>query len=290
MRREHRDRDPPALAQLAHVELALGLESDDEEEERHQPLVDPVAQVRRDPAAAEIGRELRRPHRFVAVQTMASSTTAAPRSSRRAARSRCRSRCSGSREPASRGCAPKLCDRCSRRWTRKPCRRLSRDRPPSPAEGAFARRCASGEERTALRRCVSSNADVYITCIIERSVEVSLIPTCRRVRLARVRGLLSRPLGERSGEIITRSGDADPRAGEVRASICAATSTRVYSALATSRRPSKPTSSPGSARNQADPPLVIAGIAARRQPIPGRSALQPSGSASSTMIPSGPRT
>ena len=34
-----------ALAQLAEVELALGLEADDEEEERHQALVDPVAQV-----------------------------------------------------------------------------------------------------------------------------------------------------------------------------------------------------------------------------------------------------
>ena len=37
-----------ALAQLAHVELALGLEPDDEEEERHQALVDPVAQVDRE--------------------------------------------------------------------------------------------------------------------------------------------------------------------------------------------------------------------------------------------------
>ena len=38
----------PALAQLAEVELALGLQPDDEEEERHQSLVDPVAQVHRD--------------------------------------------------------------------------------------------------------------------------------------------------------------------------------------------------------------------------------------------------
>ncbi len=43
----------PALAQLAEVELALGLQPDDEEEERHQPLVDPVAQVGRDPAAPD---------------------------------------------------------------------------------------------------------------------------------------------------------------------------------------------------------------------------------------------
>ena len=50
-RGDHGDRQAPALAQLAEVELALGLQPDDEEEERHQPLVDPVAQVGRDAAA-----------------------------------------------------------------------------------------------------------------------------------------------------------------------------------------------------------------------------------------------
>ena len=40
-----RQRDAPALAQLAHVELAPRLQADDEEEEHHQPVVDPVAQV-----------------------------------------------------------------------------------------------------------------------------------------------------------------------------------------------------------------------------------------------------
>ena len=65
---EHRDRQPPALAQLAEVELALGLEPDDEEEERHQPLVDPVAQVGRDAAAADRDRQPRAPQRFVGVR------------------------------------------------------------------------------------------------------------------------------------------------------------------------------------------------------------------------------
>ena len=42
-RRDQRDRDAPPLAQLPHVELALGLEPEDQEEERHQALVDPDA-------------------------------------------------------------------------------------------------------------------------------------------------------------------------------------------------------------------------------------------------------
>jgi hypothetical protein len=44
-RRQKRQGDPPALAQLADVDLALGLQSRDEEEERHQPLVHPAAEV-----------------------------------------------------------------------------------------------------------------------------------------------------------------------------------------------------------------------------------------------------
>ena len=42
---EHRQRDAPSLSQLAHVELAARLEADHEEEQRHQALVDPVAQI-----------------------------------------------------------------------------------------------------------------------------------------------------------------------------------------------------------------------------------------------------
>ncbi len=44
-RRKHRDRQTAPLAQLAQIELALCLEANDEEEERHQPFVDPVAQA-----------------------------------------------------------------------------------------------------------------------------------------------------------------------------------------------------------------------------------------------------
>ena len=63
-----RDRDPPPLAQLPHVELALGLEPEDQEEERHQALVHPVPQVLGDPGVPEADRELRRPDRLVRVR------------------------------------------------------------------------------------------------------------------------------------------------------------------------------------------------------------------------------
>jgi hypothetical protein len=64
-RGEHRDGQPAALAQLAEVELALGLESHDEEEQGHQALVDPGAQIGRDPGVTEVDRELRRPDGLV---------------------------------------------------------------------------------------------------------------------------------------------------------------------------------------------------------------------------------
>ena len=67
-RRAERGRDAPAVAQLADVELALGLEPDDEEEERHQPLVDPLAQLERDAVVAEADRELGGPDRLVGVR------------------------------------------------------------------------------------------------------------------------------------------------------------------------------------------------------------------------------
>src|SRR6201992_4150120 len=41
-RRQQRVPEPVVLAQLAEVDLAFGLQPDDEEEERHQPLVAPA--------------------------------------------------------------------------------------------------------------------------------------------------------------------------------------------------------------------------------------------------------
>jgi hypothetical protein len=46
--RHERHDEAPALAQLADVELAPRLEPDDEEEQDHQPVVDPVPEVLRD--------------------------------------------------------------------------------------------------------------------------------------------------------------------------------------------------------------------------------------------------
>ena len=46
---QQRQREPPPLPQLAQVELPPRLEADDEEEERHQPAVHPVAKIQRDP-------------------------------------------------------------------------------------------------------------------------------------------------------------------------------------------------------------------------------------------------
>ena len=45
---EQRQGKASALAQLSEVELAPRLEPDDEEEERHQAAVDPLAQVEAD--------------------------------------------------------------------------------------------------------------------------------------------------------------------------------------------------------------------------------------------------
>ena len=64
-RRQHRQGEAAALAQLADVELAPHLEPDDEEEERHQAAVHPVAQALRDARAAEPDRELRPPDAVV---------------------------------------------------------------------------------------------------------------------------------------------------------------------------------------------------------------------------------
>ena len=92
-----RQSEPPSLPQLAEVELAPRLEPDDEEEERHQPAVHPLAQVERDAVSAELDRERRLPQRVVrrrvdvhpssAAMVAASRTAAPPVSVRRNSRS-----------------------------------------------------------------------------------------------------------------------------------------------------------------------------------------------------------
>ena len=63
-----RDHHVAPLPQLTYREFALGLEPDDEEEERHQALVHPVTQVQRDTGVAEVDRKPGRPRRLVGVR------------------------------------------------------------------------------------------------------------------------------------------------------------------------------------------------------------------------------
>ena len=66
--REHGQREAPAIAQLAEVELATSLEADDEEEERHQAAVDPPPEVERDVRVPDCDREARRPDACIRVR------------------------------------------------------------------------------------------------------------------------------------------------------------------------------------------------------------------------------
>ncbi len=54
-----------AFSQLAYVELAPGLQPDDEEEKRHQPVGDPFPQVLRDAPVADLDRQFGSPDRLV---------------------------------------------------------------------------------------------------------------------------------------------------------------------------------------------------------------------------------
>jgi hypothetical protein len=60
--------DPAAVGQLPDRELAPHLEADDEEEDRDQPVADPVAEVHGDPAVADPDRDLGLPQRLVGVR------------------------------------------------------------------------------------------------------------------------------------------------------------------------------------------------------------------------------
>ena len=64
-RGQHRDRHAAPVAQLAQVELALRLEPDHQEEQRHEALVDPVAQVERQRVVADADRQVGGPERLV---------------------------------------------------------------------------------------------------------------------------------------------------------------------------------------------------------------------------------
>ena len=54
---EDRRRDPAPFPQLSHVELTADLEADDEEEERHESVVDPAAEIQRQVVGPQADRE-----------------------------------------------------------------------------------------------------------------------------------------------------------------------------------------------------------------------------------------
>ena len=76
---EHRQGEAAALAQLADVELAPHLEPDDEEEERHQAVVDPIAEVLGDARVADPDRECVCQTRLVGGRSMLAQASAATR-------------------------------------------------------------------------------------------------------------------------------------------------------------------------------------------------------------------
>ena len=59
------DKTKALSAELSQIELSSRLEPDDEEEERHQPAVHPIAKIQRDACVADVDRELRPPERVV---------------------------------------------------------------------------------------------------------------------------------------------------------------------------------------------------------------------------------
>ena len=65
--RGHGQRRAPHGGELAHEDLALYLEADDQEEHRHQPVVDPVGEVLGEREVAHPHAQLRVPQRGVAL-------------------------------------------------------------------------------------------------------------------------------------------------------------------------------------------------------------------------------
>ena len=100
-----RERQPPALAQLAHVELAPGLQADHQEEERHQAGVHPAVQVIGQAHAADAHRQPGGPERAVGPRPRRWPRPARP-PSRPAGSRRCPSRCAGTGAAGSPGSAP----------------------------------------------------------------------------------------------------------------------------------------------------------------------------------------
>ncbi len=78
-RGRQRKRYPAPVAQLSHVHFPLGFQAEDQEEEGHQALVDPLPQILGDAGVAEADRELGGPNRTRRSPAMGSSPTPARR-------------------------------------------------------------------------------------------------------------------------------------------------------------------------------------------------------------------
>ena len=63
--RQHRKDDPGSLPELADVEFAAGLQPDHQEEEAHQPAVDPAAQIEGYRSLTDVNGQARLPHLLV---------------------------------------------------------------------------------------------------------------------------------------------------------------------------------------------------------------------------------
>ena len=96
-RGDRRQRGASRLAQLALDQFALDLQPDDEEEHRHQPVVDPLPEIEIEDVPAEVDRRAGCSTGRRRTAATASSPTPARRAPRRAARRRRRPRCAGSR-------------------------------------------------------------------------------------------------------------------------------------------------------------------------------------------------
>ena len=105
---EQRQGEPPPLAQLAEVELPARLEADDEEEERHQPAVHPVAEIERHARVADADRELVVPDRVVGRRVDVHPDERGDRRGR-AGPPRRPSPCAGTPAAASEGSVPRPC-------------------------------------------------------------------------------------------------------------------------------------------------------------------------------------
>ena len=67
-RGEQRNREPASLAQLADIELSPGFKPQNQEKQRHQPLIDQVTKIGGDTDTSDTDHDPRRPYRLIGVK------------------------------------------------------------------------------------------------------------------------------------------------------------------------------------------------------------------------------